>query len=65
MDKRVLFVSEKQTFLIKTMVKSLNEAGYEVVIAEPDVVEIDLIKNLPDIYLVYLEGDAKLFSDTL
>ncbi len=65
MEKDILFVSEENGFLVKAMIKSLTEAGYNVITSQPDIVEIDLIKKLPDIYIVYLEGDIKSFEGTL
>ena len=65
MDKRVLFISSDQSFLVKTMVKGLNDAGFDTVISQPDIVEIQLIENLPGIFIVYLEGDINAFNGTL
>lgn len=65
MERRVLFVSEEQNFLVTAMKKNLQNAGFEVVSAHPDIVEIQLIQNLPDIFIVYLEGDLNGFNGTL
>ena len=65
MERSILFVSETQNFLVTAMIKALKEARFEVSTAEPDMVEISLIQNIPDIYLVYLEGDLNKFNGTL
>ena len=66
MDKRILFISEKaNNFLVSAMVKSLTEAHYIVQNAQPDMVELSLINSIPDIYILYLEGDLNSFNGTL
>ncbi len=67
MDRRILFISEgsTQNFLVNAMIKNLTDARFEVLTAQPDIVEISLIQNLPDIYIVYLEGDLNHFNGTL
>ncbi len=65
MDRSVLFISSDQSFLVKTMVKGLNDAGFETVLSQPDIVEIQLIQKLPTIFIVYLEGDINAFNGTL
>ena len=65
MERRVLFVRETQNFLVSAMIKNLELAGFEVVASQPDIVEIQLIENLPDIFIVYLEGDLNGFNGTL
>lgn len=65
MRKDILFIRETPSFLVNAMIKTLNDAGYHIVAAQPDIVEIELIKDLPDIYIVYLEGDIDSFNGTL
>ena len=65
MERRILFVSETQNFLVTAMIKALKDARFDVSTAEPDMVEISLIENIPDIYVVYLEGDLNKFNGTL
>ncbi|MBR1403983.1 MAG: response regulator [Treponema sp.] len=65
MERRILFVSETQNFLVTAMIKALKDARFDVTTAEPDMVEISLIENIPDIYVVYLEGDLNKFNGTL
>ena len=65
MRKDILFIRESESFLVNAMIKTLKSAGYNVVSTQPDIVEIDLKKDLPDIYIVYLEGDIESFNGTL
>lgn len=65
MKKRVLFVASGQSFLVKAMVKQIQAAAYEVVLSEPDIVEISQKEPIPDIFIVYLEGDLHAFNGTL
>ena len=65
MERRILFVCENQNFLVNAIIKSLEDSRYAVQTAEPDMVEISLISNIPDIYIVYLEGDLNKFNGTL
>lgn len=65
MDRRILFISESHNFLAKAMEKSLVAAHFEVVSAQPDMVELQLLHNIPDIFLVYLEGSIDNFAGSL
>ncbi len=65
MDRRILFVSEQQSFLVTAMIKSLTDASFNVTLVQPDIVSIQLISHLPDIFIVYLEGNVPTFNGTL
>ena len=65
MDRRILFVHESQSFLVSAMIKSLQAAHFEVVSVQPDIVEIQGTYNIPDIFIVYLEGDVESFASAL
>lgn len=65
MERRILFISEQKNFLVSAMTKSLTDAKFEVIKTEPSTAEIKGIVNLPDIFVVYLEGDINAFSTTL
>lgn len=65
MNRRILFVSEEKNFIVSSMIKALTDAQFEVVSAQPDIVEIQLIERLPDIYIVSLDGDISTFDGTL
>ena len=47
------------------MEKSLASAHFEVVSAQPDLVELQLMHNIPDIFIVYLEGSVDGFLGSL
>ncbi|MCR5723669.1 MAG: response regulator [Treponema sp.] len=65
MDRRILFICESHNFLAKAMEKSLAAAHFEVVSAQPDLVELQLMHNIPDIFIVYLEGAVDEFTGSL
>ncbi len=65
MKNSILFVCNKQNFLVKTVLQGLHEAQFEIVKVEPDIVEIQLLQELPDIFIVHLEEDLRPFKGTL
>ena len=65
MDKRILFVSEQHSFLVTAMTKSLTDSMFDVTMVQPDIVSIQLVPRLPDIFIVYLEGNTPAFDGTL
>lgn len=65
MANEVLLVSKDLNFLVKTLKKTLNDAGFATVFTQPNTIEISRINNLPDIYMLYLEGDVSVFAGTL
>jgi CheY-like chemotaxis protein len=65
MGKDILFVCKEPNFLAKTLKKALTEAGFPIVSTQPNTIEINHISNLPDIYMIYLEGDVSIFNGTL
>ncbi len=65
MKTDILFIRPASNFLVNTIKKTLNDAGFPTVSAPPNTFEINRMSNLPDIYLVYLEGDVSVYSGTL
>ncbi|MBR1910914.1 MAG: response regulator [Treponema sp.] len=65
MDNKILLVCTEANFLVKTLIKSISDIGFEVITTQPDIVEIQLLEPLPDIFMVYLEGNTTLFSGTM
>ncbi len=59
MEKKLLLITKNDsTFLIRALIKSLSDGGYEVITSIPDMECIQALKMegiLPDIILVYLE----------
>ena len=65
MNRRILFVCKEKNFLVSSIIKSFEDAQFEVFCVQPDIVEIQLIEKKPDIYIVYLDGDIAPFENTL
>ena len=65
MENKILFVSSELNFLVKTLMKNISEAGFDIRTVQPDIVEIQLVNDMPDIFIVYLEGDVNSFDGTL
>lgn len=65
MNKDILFVRTDATFLVNTMIKALDESGYNTVPVQPLIAEIMRISNLPDVFIVYLEGVNANIDSTL
>lgn len=67
MDKRILLITKNaNTFLLKALIKSLNDGGFEVFAMPPEADEIMFLKErntLPDIFLVYLEDYEDKYPD--
>ena len=63
MERRILFIGEtSESFLVVAMEKTLSDAGFEVVFSHPSAHEIATVDNLPDIMIVYIEGDENKFN---
>ena len=64
MGKRILFVSGgEQSILIKSMIRTFTESGFEVVLTECDV---NAMKNFQaDIFIVYFENDFLHFTNAI
>ena len=65
MNRRIMLICAEKNFLVSSIIKSFEDANFEVCLVQPDVVEIQLIEKKPDIYIVYLDGDVKPFESTL
>ena len=65
MGKDVLFVCQVPTFLVKSMVKTLDESGYHTIPIQPTMVDLSRIDTFPDIFIIYLEEDIISFEATL
>ena len=65
MDNKILLICTEANFLVKTLIKGISDIGFEVTTCQPDLVELQLLEPLPDIFIVYLEGNTTLFSGTM
>lgn len=64
MDKKAILVSHGAVFMVGAIVKNLQEAGYEVIGAEPTVKDIDLHRKSADLIICYLGSFADEAVDT-
>ena len=55
MEKRILLIGDKKSFMVTSIAKELREEGFEVIQSLHDVTEIERIENKPDVYLIYVE----------
>ncbi len=55
MEKRVLLIGDKKSFMVTSIAKELKEEGFEVIQSTHDVTEIERIENKPNVYLIYVE----------
>ena len=67
MEKKLLLITKNDTtFLIKALVKSLTDGGYDVITSIPDVECIRALKAdgiLPDVLIVYLEDYEDQYNE--
>ena len=66
MENRILFVAENdQNFLIRAMMKTISDAGYEVRFVQPEVYQITMYEHksdFPNIFILYLEGSENRYD---
>lgn len=55
MEKRVLLIGGNKSFLVTSIAKELGENGFDVILANPDITEIERIENKPSVYLIYID----------
>lgn len=55
-EKRVLLIADTKSFMVNAIIKELEEALYEVQTTTAAVNAIGRIKDVPDIFLLYLES---------
>ncbi len=60
MDKRILLISEKKSFMVNAIIKGMQGEGYEVISEQPDVTAIHQIEDLPQIWLIFIEEHSVL-----
>lgn len=66
MEKRVLFICESpESFLVAAMVKNITAAGYEVVFCRPKARDVSSLPSLPNLIIVYLDGDDTKYQEVL
>ena len=66
MEKKVLFICESaESFLISTMIKNIMAAEYEVVHCTPNVRKVTKLDPMPNLIIVYLDGDDVKYQEVL
>ena len=55
MDKRILLIGDKKSFMVTSIAKELKEEGFDVVQSTHNVTEIERIEDKPNVYLIYVE----------
>ncbi len=64
-EKKLLLLSNEQSFMVNAIKKNLDGAGYDVLWAAPGVTQISRMENKPNIFLCYLEGFSEEMRETL
>ena len=65
MNKRVLVISDTQSFMVNAIIDNLQRAEYDVKFVLPNVNDISRIEDRPDIFLMYLGEYAEKISEVL
>lgn len=65
MEKRLLFITEKKSMVANALVTGLEEAAFQVVQAKPDVTELSRLGQIPELWLLYLQGIDNKMTDIL
>ncbi|SDB18078.1 MULTISPECIES: PleD family two-component system response regulator [unclassified Butyrivibrio] len=55
MDKRVLLVGGKKSFMVTSIEKELKAEDFEVIRADADVTQIERMEDKPSVYLIYVD----------
>lgn len=56
MEKRLLLIGDKKSFMVNSIAKELTQEGFEVIMSAPDVTQIERIENKPEIFLIYVDN---------
>ena len=65
MEKRILFLTEKKSMIANALIQGLEETGFRVIQAKPNVTEISRMTDRPEIWLLYLQGMENRMTDVL
>jgi CheY-like chemotaxis protein len=60
MDARVLLIGDQKSFIVTSIAKELRSCGLEVIQTDPDVFEIEKIKDRPSVFLLYVDDPKDL-----
>lgn len=62
---KVLFITEKQSFMSKAFISHLEGERFEVMNVKPDVTAISRIEEPPLIFILFLQNEENLMTDVL
>ncbi len=62
MEKRVILVGDKKSFMVTSIAGELQNQGFEVLQAPPDVTTIEHLENKPNVYLVYVDDIEEMME---
>ncbi|WP_026490434.1 response regulator [Butyrivibrio sp. XBB1001] len=62
MEKRVILVGDKKSFMVTSIAGELQSQGFEVLQAPPDVTAIEHLENKPNVYLVYVDDIEEMME---
>ncbi|MBQ9303281.1 PleD family two-component system response regulator [Butyrivibrio sp.] len=62
MEKRILLIGGGKSFMVTSIAKQLQEKGFEVIQANPNVTEVERIENKPSVYLIYIDDFEEMFD---
>ncbi|MCR5716231.1 MAG: response regulator [Lachnospiraceae bacterium] len=65
MDKRILLIGARKSFMMNAIMKGLQNEDYEVIMEEPDVTTISRIEEKPQIWLIFIEEHGELPPEML
>ncbi|SCY61979.1 response regulator [Butyrivibrio sp. INlla14] len=62
MEKRVILVGDKKSFMVTSIAGELKNQGFEVLQVPPDVTTIEHLENKPNVYLVYVDDIEEMME---
>ncbi len=65
MDKRILLISDAQSFMVDAITNNLKNADFEVIFQKPVLNEISRMGNRPALILIYLGAYVEEISEVL
>ena len=64
MNKKIIFVSSARSFITNTFLKNLSAEGFDVTYSQPSDVKQLLLRDTPDMIILYLDHDKNQMQDT-
>lgn len=60
MEKRIVLIGDTKSFMVSSIVKELNEKGFEIIQSPCDLDELNKIENRPSVFLLYIDELAEM-----